>query len=111
MGKGTIHPGESRPFENKLVLIDPAGAFDPWGRVIGLTDYFAPGDRTLTVQVPVGGVRTLYARIGDALAWICVAALATALAGILISAVRPAVASRQVGVRPLAGPSIEGLAR
>lgn len=180
MGMGTIHPGEPRPFENKLVLIDPSGrtaisylkthpvpgweagimrrgdgrlpvaatpdgrlaaaicydgsfpdfirqaadeaadllilpvndwkavrvahfqmhafraietgipivraaasgisgAFDPWGRVLGITDYFAPGDRTLTVQVPVGRVRTLYARTGDALAWLCVVALATAL--------------------------------
>jgi apolipoprotein N-acyltransferase len=32
---------------------------NPWGRVLGTSDYFAPGDRTLTVQVPMGGIRTL----------------------------------------------------
>jgi len=53
-----------------------SGAFDPWGRVLGFSDFFAPGDRTLTVQVPVGGVRTIYARTGDAFAWLCVAGLA-----------------------------------
>ena len=61
-----------------------SGAFDPWGRVIGLTDYFAPGDRSLTVQLPVGSVRTMYTRIGDALGWLCVAVLAIALATTLI---------------------------
>jgi apolipoprotein N-acyltransferase len=57
-----------------------SGGFDPWGRVLGFSDFFAPGDRSLTVQLPIGGVRTLYARIGDALGWLCVAALVVALA-------------------------------
>ena len=57
-----------------------SSAFDPWGRVLGLSDYFAPGDGTLTVQVPFGGIRTVYGRMGDLFAWLCVAGLATALA-------------------------------
>jgi apolipoprotein N-acyltransferase len=57
-----------------------SSAFDPWGRVLGLSDYFAPGDRTLTVQVPFGGIRTVYGRIGDLFAWLCVAGLVLALA-------------------------------
>ena len=56
-----------------------SGAFDPWGRVLGVSDYFAPGDRTLTVQVPFGGIRTVYGRIGDVFAWLCVAGLVIAL--------------------------------
>jgi apolipoprotein N-acyltransferase len=56
-----------------------SSAFDPWGRMLGIADYFADGDRTLTVQVPVGGVRTLYARTGDLFAWLCVAALVIAV--------------------------------
>jgi apolipoprotein N-acyltransferase len=56
-----------------------SSAFDPWGRVLGIADSFADGDRTLTVQVPVGGVRTVYARTGDLFAWLCVAALVTAV--------------------------------
>ena len=68
-----------------------SGAFDPWGRVVGLSDFFAPGDRSLTVQLPVGSVQTVYGRIGDAFAWLCVAVLAAALAfSIARLALRPA---------------------
>lgn len=56
-----------------------SGAFDPYGRVLGFTDFFAPGDRTLTAQVPIGGVQTIYARIGDLLGWVCVIGLAVTL--------------------------------
>src|SRR5215470_10644193 len=201
MGMGTIHLGESRPFENKLVLIDPAGrmvisylknhpvpgweasimrrgdgrlpvaatpdgrmaaaicydgdfpefirqaadaaadllilpvndwksirvahfqmhafraietgipilraaasgisgAFDPWGRVLGFTDFFAPGDRSMTVQLPIGAVRTMYARIGDALAWLCVVALAATLAIFISGRTRSDVASARVDSLP-----------
>ena len=54
-------------------------AFDPWGRVLGLADYFAAGDRTMTAQIAVGGVRTIYARTGDLFAWLCVAGLVIAV--------------------------------
>ena len=56
-----------------------SSAFDPWGRVLGLSDYFSAGDRTMTVQLPVGGVRTLYAKTGDLFAWLCVAGLLVGL--------------------------------
>jgi apolipoprotein N-acyltransferase len=81
-----VHPQMAafRAIENGVSLVRPAAsgissAFDPWGRVLGVADYFAPGDRTLTVQVPVGGIRTLYARTGDLFAWLCVAGLVAAL--------------------------------
>jgi apolipoprotein N-acyltransferase len=69
-----------RAIENGMPLVRAASsglssAFDAWGRVLGVSDYFADGDRTLTVQVPVNRVATLYARTGDLFAWICVAAL------------------------------------
>ena len=72
-----------RAIENGFSLVRPASsgisrAADPWGRELGVADYFAPGDRTLTVQVPIGGIRTIYARAGDWFAWLCVAALALA---------------------------------
>ncbi len=73
-----------RAIENGASLLRPAAsgissAVDPWGRVLGVADAFAPGDGTLTVQVPMTGVRTLYARIGDLFAWLCVAGLVGSL--------------------------------
>jgi apolipoprotein N-acyltransferase len=181
MGMATIHPGDSRPFENKLVLVDPSGqilftqlksrpvpgweagimrrgpgpipvavtregriagaicyeadfpdlvqtagrsgadllivpvnewkeikylhlqmhvfraiengvplvratasglsaAVDPWGRILSVSDFFAGGDRTMTVQVPMGRIPTIYAKTGDLFAWLCVGGLIAVLA-------------------------------
>src|SRR5262249_42459904 len=73
-----------RAIENGVSIVRPAAsgvssAIDPWGRGLAVADYFAPGDRTLTAQVAVAGIRTLYARIGDLFAWFCVAGLAVSL--------------------------------
>jgi apolipoprotein N-acyltransferase len=67
-----------RAVENGVPMLRAAAsgissAVDPWGRVLAISDYFAPGDRTMTAQVPIGGVWTLYPRIGDLFAWGCVA--------------------------------------
>ena len=68
-----------RAIENGVPLLRAAAselsaAIDPWGRVLGMTDFFASGDRMMTAQVPVGGIPTLYAKTGDVFAWICVVA-------------------------------------
>lgn len=73
-----------RAIENGVTLIRPAAsglatAVDPWGRRLGVADYFAAGDRTMVAQVPRGGIRTIYARIGDLFAWLCVAGLVVLL--------------------------------
>jgi apolipoprotein N-acyltransferase len=52
-----------------------SAAVDPLGRVLAEVDPFIPGDHVMVAQVPVGGVRTIYARFGDWFAWLCVAAL------------------------------------
>jgi len=85
-----------------------SGAFDPWGRALGFTDFFAQGDRSLTVQLPVGGVRTIYARIGDTFAWLCVAVLAAMLAITIAERGRTLVASARVEALSPLGSSVEG---
>jgi len=73
-----------RSIENGLPLVRAAAsglsaAFDPWGRLLAMSDYFAKGDGTMTAQVPMGRVPTPYARTGDWFAWGCVAFAAFAL--------------------------------
>jgi apolipoprotein N-acyltransferase len=49
---------------------------DYGGRTRGSADYFAAADRqVLTAELPTNGVRTIYSRIGDVFAWICLACL------------------------------------
>jgi apolipoprotein N-acyltransferase len=63
-----------------------------------VADYFAAGDRTMTAQVPVGGVPTLYAKTGDLFAWLCVAGVVAALG---IAAVAPGkLFARELDARP-----------
>lgn len=56
-----------------------SGAFDPWGRVLGVTDHFS-GARTLVSEVPLAGVRTVYSYTGDLFAWLCILGLMAAIA-------------------------------
>jgi apolipoprotein N-acyltransferase len=73
----------------RAAAVGLSAAVDPWGRVLGVTDHFAPGDSTLVAQVPIGHVPTLYARVGDVFAWLCVAGLLSMLGiSALVSATR-----------------------
>jgi apolipoprotein N-acyltransferase len=75
-----------RAIENGVSLLRPAAsgissAVDPWGRVLGMSDHFSGGDRTLTAQVPIGHTATLYAKTGDLFAWLCVVGVLAAVVG------------------------------
>ena len=58
------------------------------GRILASTDYFRAEEPVMVAQVPRRGVRTIYARVGDLFAWIC-------LAGVLLAALL-AMRQRQV---------------
>ncbi|HTM33041.1 MAG TPA: nitrilase-related carbon-nitrogen hydrolase [Vicinamibacterales bacterium] len=70
-----------RAIENGVSIVRAAAsgisaAVDSRGRVLNVSDYFTAADRTMTANLPVERVPTVYAKIGDAFAWSCVAALA-----------------------------------
>jgi apolipoprotein N-acyltransferase len=67
-------------------------AVDYQGRVRGAMDHYeVNGDRALVAELPVRGVRTIYARVGDVFSWLALAVLA-ALASVAI--IRPRGAGR-----------------
>ena len=85
-----------RAIENGAPLVRAAAsglsaAIDPWGRVLSIADFHADGDRTMTAQVPVGRIPTVYARIGDWFSWLCVASLAGMLAVVMIGTAQRSV--------------------
>jgi len=50
-------------------------ATDYQGRVLASMDHFATNQHEMVAMVPTRGVRTIYSRIGDLFAWVCVAGL------------------------------------
>ncbi|MER6026092.1 nitrilase-related carbon-nitrogen hydrolase [Streptomyces sp. NPDC001851] len=76
-----------------LVRQDEEGvtaAYDHEGRVLAATDYFTTERQTTVAYVPVRGVTTVYDRVGDTFAWLCLAALAALTATALVRPRRPA---------------------
>jgi len=83
---------EFRAIENGVTLVRPAragvhSAVDPYGRTLAKMDEFTPEQLVMVAQVPVGRVNTIYSRIGDLFAWLCVAGLLGAIAWVVL---RPA---------------------
>jgi apolipoprotein N-acyltransferase len=73
-------PAAFRAVENGVPMVRAtrwglSAVVDPYGRVLAQLDSFVTSNQTLVAQVPLGGVRTLYARFGDWFAWLCVAGL------------------------------------
>lgn len=76
-----------------LVRQDSEGvsaAFDDRGRVLAATDSFTTARQVTVAYVPAHGVTTIYDRIGDAFAWLCLATVALlGLTGLLRPAAGP----------------------
>lgn len=70
-----------RAIENGVTLVRAtrwgwSAVVDGGGRALAVQDHFATREpRLLVAEAPVGGRRTLYARFGDAFAWLCLAGL------------------------------------
>lgn len=66
-----------RAIENGVSIVRQADqglslAADPYGRVLAASSHFEDADWLLLASVAGQGLPTLYARIGDAFAWLCV---------------------------------------
>jgi len=84
---------EFRAVENGTAMVrvtrsGGSGAVDPYGRRCAFLDSFTTEDAVLVANVPArAGSRTMYTRVGDLFAWLCVFGVAVlvvrAVAGIL----------------------------
>jgi apolipoprotein N-acyltransferase len=52
-----------------------SAAYDYEGHRLPSMDEYQSSDLTLIAQVPTSGVRTIYSRLGDWFAWLCVLAV------------------------------------
>jgi apolipoprotein N-acyltransferase len=80
-----------RAIENGFSLVRQtsnglAMAVDYEGRVLASSDYFATGEQVMIAPVPVKGVQTIYALVGDLFAWLCIAGLFVLAAFALVQA-------------------------
>lgn len=83
------HMAVFRAIENGVAVVRHADnglslVTDAYGRVLAAVDHFSGGQRVMVAQVPTRGTTTVYARIGDAFAWLC----ALGLIGLCAAALR-----------------------
>jgi len=50
-----------------------SAAVDHQGRVLARMDHFTSQEPVMISSVPIEGVRTVYSRVGDTFAWLCIA--------------------------------------
>ncbi|WP_274911665.1 nitrilase-related carbon-nitrogen hydrolase [Streptomyces sp. WZ-12] len=66
-----------------------SAAFDDQGRTLATTDYFGTDRQATVAHVPLHGTTTVYDRIGDTFAWLCLAAVGALLAAGALTRRRP----------------------
>ena len=57
-----------------------SAAYDYQGRELSAMDYYHTSDHAMIADVPTKGVRTVYSKLGDWFAWLCLA-MVVVLAG------------------------------
>jgi apolipoprotein N-acyltransferase len=70
-----------RAIENGLSMVRTTGhgmsaAVDSQGRILNALDFWKTDKKVMISHVPIRGVPTVYARIGDLFAWLCIAGFA-----------------------------------
>ena len=75
-----IAMADYRAIENGFAMIRPTGnglsaVIDPLGRVLASQDYSTNSNGIMLANLPTRGVTTLYSRIGDAFAYLCIIGL------------------------------------
>ena len=83
------HMAIMRAIENGFTLVHPAGqglsvAADNRGRVIASMDFYIGDQQVMYADVPYCHSSTLYAKIGDAFGWMCIAGFVTLLISVVI---------------------------
>jgi apolipoprotein N-acyltransferase len=78
-----------RAIENGFSMVRPtshglSAAADYQGRVLAITDYFKSEDPVVVAYIPTKGVTTIYSRIGDLFAWLCMAGLVVAIGWVVV---------------------------
>ena len=73
-----------RCIENGFSMFRPSSngfsvATDYHGRVLSITDYFTSEDPVMIAYVSTKGATTIYSRIGDIFAWLCVAGFVSSI--------------------------------
>lgn len=86
-----------RGVENGYCVLRPVSrgymlAADQYGRTVAYAHWWAMQQPSITAELPVERVATVYTRIGEAFAWLCVAGLATLT---LTQALRQAVPAKR----------------
>ncbi|HEY7833074.1 MAG TPA: nitrilase-related carbon-nitrogen hydrolase [Ktedonobacterales bacterium] len=82
-----------RAIENGFSLVRESSkglslAVDYEGHVLAASDYFTTDDQVMVAAIPMRGVHTIYAAIGDLFAWLCLLGL-LAFIGLSIATSRP----------------------
>lgn len=90
---GELHHAAAvfRAVENGVALVRAtrwgwSAVVDACGRELARLDHFAASERVLIAEAPVAGRRTLYARFGDAFAWLCIVGLAALMLWAMVGA-------------------------